>query len=186
MEMSAEQRDPWFLGPAMVFHGWAVAARGQIEDGIDEARQGIARCRDRDALTWLPLLLGLQSETCLRARRPDGGLPYVSEALELADRTGQRCWQAELKRIKGELLLAVSSDNRNHAERCFSRAFDSARHPGARSWELRAATSLARLWQDEGNREDARKLLAPIYGAFTEGFETPDLRDAKALLASLS
>ena len=102
------------------------------------------------------------------------------------NRTGQRLWEAELQRIKGDLLLAASRDNEAEAEDCFRHAIDCARRQSAKSWELAAALSLSRLWRGQGKHEDARKLLAEIYGWFTEGFDTRDLQEAKSLLAELS
>ena len=107
----------------------------------------------------------------------------MAEALELVEKTGQRCWQAQLIRIKGELLLA--SGNHPEAEGCFSQALDITRLQQAKSLELRAATSLSRLWRDQRKHKEACDLLAPIYGWFTEGLDTVDLKEAKALLDAL-
>ncbi len=184
MEMSAEQRNPTFLGFGTIFHGWSVA-QDQIEDGIAEIDQGIATFRATGARTWIPYFLGLQAETYARAKRIDDGLASVAEALTLADKTEQHCWQVELNRIKGELLLTVSSNNHAEAESCFFQALDIARRQQAKSWELRAATSLSGLWRNQGKRKEAHELLAPIYDWFTEGFDTGDLKDARALLDEL-
>ncbi len=97
-----------------------------------------------------------------------------------------RFYEAELHRLQGELLLQQSPDNATETAACFQQAIDIARQQQAKSWELRAATSLARLWQQQGKREEARELLAPVYDWFTEGFDTADLKDAKALLDQLS
>ena len=102
------------------------------------------------------------------------------------DTTGERVWEPQLYRLKGELLLQQSSDNHLEAETCFHHALEVARTQQAKSFELRAATSLARLWQQQGKREEARQLLGDIYHWFTEGFDTADLQDAKALLDELS
>jgi predicted ATPase len=185
MEMSAEQRNPYFLAYGTVLNGWARAAQDQGEDGIAEVKQGITAYRATDAQTWLPFLLALQAETYARAKRIGDGLATVAEALELAEKTEERCWQAELNRIKGELLLAVSADNHAEAERCFSQALDIARRQQAKSWELRAAMSLGRLWQQQCKETEARDLLAPVHAWFTEGFDTADLKEAKVLLDEL-
>jgi adenylate cyclase len=185
MEMSVEQRHSFYLGHGSVSHGWARAAQDQVEDGIAEIDQGIATFRATSAQTWIPYFLGLQAETYARAERIDDGLASVAEALALAEDTEQHCWQAELNRIKGGLLLAASSKNPGEAESCFSQALDIARHQQAKSWELRAAVSLGRLWRQQGRIDKARDLLSPIYGWFTEGFDTPDLIDAKVLLDEL-
>ena len=109
----------------------------------------------------------------------------LADALALVDTTEERWWAAELHRLKGELLLALSTDNAAEAETCFRHALDIARHQQAKSLELRAAMSLARLWQRQGKRAEAHALLAPIYGWFTEGFDTADLQEAQALLVEL-
>jgi predicted ATPase len=106
--------------------------------------------------------------------------------LAVADDTGERRWDAELYRLKGEVLLARATEQHTEAETCFRQALDIARRRQAKSWELRAAMSLSRLWQRQGKRAEARQLLAEIYGWFTEGFDTKDLQEAKALLEALA
>ncbi len=109
----------------------------------------------------------------------------LTEALTVVDKTGARWYEPELPRLKGELLLQLSSDNQAEAEACFHHALDIARNQQAKSFELRTATSLSRLWQQQGKRQEAHDLLAPVYNWFTEGFDTADLQDAKALLTAL-
>jgi predicted ATPase len=113
------------------------------------------------------------------------GLALLAEALAQAHKAGESWTEAELHRLKGELLLSLSADNRTEAEGCLHQALAVARHQQARSWELRAAMSLARLWQRQGKRDEAQALLAPIYGWFSEGFDTADLQEVKALLEAL-
>ena len=113
------------------------------------------------------------------------GLVATANALTEVARTGERFWEAELQRLKGQLLLQAGSTSAPEAEACFHRAIEIARSQNARSWELRAATSLARLWAGQGKRAQAHDLLAPVYGWFTEGLDTADLQDAKALLDEL-
>jgi predicted ATPase len=108
----------------------------------------------------------------------------LAEALAVTEHTGERCWEAEQYRLQGELLQARA--DAWQAERCFRQALEIARHQQARSLELRAAMSLSRLWRQQGKRAEARDLLAPIYGWFTEGFDTADLQEAKALLDALA
>ena len=115
----------------------------------------------------------------------DAGHTVLAEALSLVESGGERFYAAELHRLKGELLLQQSSDNAIVAESCFHQAIAIAQNQQAKSFELRAATSLARLWQQQGKRQEAHDLLAPVYGWFTEGFDTADLQDAKALLDEL-
>ena len=116
---------------------------------------------------------------------PEAGLTVLAAALTLAETTGERWYESEIYRLKGELLLQQASDNQADAESCFHHALDIARSQQAKSFELRIATSLARLWQSQGKRQEAHALLAPIYNWFTEGFDTADLKDAKALLDEL-
>ena len=110
----------------------------------------------------------------------------LAEALTLVDKTGERWCESELYRLKGELLLQQSSDNHTAAETCFQHAIAIAQNQQAKSWELLAATSLARLWQSQGKRQEAHDLLAPVYNWFTEGFDTADLQEAKALLDAVA
>ena len=110
----------------------------------------------------------------------------LSEALTLMDTTRERLYEAEVHRLTGELLLAQYPDNQPEAESCFHQAITVAQNQSAKSWELRATTSLARLWRSQGKREEARELLEPVYSWFTEGFDTADLIDAKALLDELT
>ena len=114
------------------------------------------------------------------------GLPLLAEALAHVDTTGERYYEAEVYRIKGELLLRQAVPDATQADACFQQALTVARRQQAKSWELRAAMSLSRLWQRQGQRAEARKLLAPIYGWFTEGFDTADLQEARTLLDELA
>ncbi len=114
------------------------------------------------------------------------GLSTVAEALACVERTEERFYEAELYRLQGQLLLQQSPDNATEAEACFHRALDVSRNQAAKSWELRAAISLARLWEQQGKTGEAQELLAPVYNWFTEGFDTADLKDAQALLDELA
>jgi predicted ATPase len=114
------------------------------------------------------------------------GLGAVAEAVEVASATGQRISDAEISRLKGELLLVQDPANESEAETAFHQAIDIARGQSAKSWELRASLSLSRLWRQQGKRDEARRLLQEIYGWFTEGFDTADLTQARARLDELS
>ena len=129
-------------------------------------------------------LLAFLAEAYGWAGQVEGALSLLDQALSRAEATEGRFWEAELYRLKGETLLKKGEEA--EAEACFGQALDVARRQQARSWELRAATSLARLWQRQGRREEARQLLEPVYDWFTEGFGTPDLQEARALLDVLS
>jgi predicted ATPase len=169
-----------------IMEGWAWAEQGQGEEGITQIRQGLTATRVAGAAIVRPYFLALLSEAHRKAGQTEEGLKVVAEALSEDDETGQRYYEAELYRLKGELLLAQAVNNCTGAEACFQQAISTARSQHAKSLELRAATSLARLWQQHGNRQEAYDLLAPVYGWFTEGFDTADLQDAKALLDALA
>jgi predicted ATPase len=130
--------------------------------------------------------LALLAEAYGKVGQTEAGLTALAEALAIAHRTGERFWEAEIHRLKGEFLLARATGHDTEAEASFRQALDGARRQQAKSWELRAATSLARLWQQQGQRAEAHALLAPVYGWFTEGFDTADLQEAKALLDALA
>ncbi len=119
------------------------------------------------------------------AGQPDEGLAVIAKALPLAEESGERKWEPELYRLKGELLLAGSTGKQDQAEDCFNQAVEVACGASLKSLELREVTSLARLWSSQGKVREARETLAPLYGWFTEGFDTPDLKDAKELLDEL-
>ena len=133
-----------------------------------------------------PLCLGALAEAYGESGEPERGLAFAAEAVDAMNRTGQRTWESSLHRVKGDLLLTLSSDNQDRAEACFREAIDIARRQSAKSWELQAVVSLSRLLHGQGKTGEARELLADTYGWFTEGFDTPDLKEAKALLDKLA
>lgn len=152
----------------------------QMLEGMAVRRARAAAVRD-DAY-----YAALLAEAYGKAGHSVEGLNVVTDALAKARQTESRTYEAELYRIKGELLLRQAVVDEEQVESCFQQAIDVARVQDAKSWELRAAMSLSRLWQRQGKRDDARKLLGEVYGWFTEGFDTADLRDAKALIEELS
>jgi predicted ATPase len=135
---------------------------------------------------WQPYFLGLLAEAYGEGGHPDEGLDVLAEALAVMDTTEPRFYGAELYRLKGTLLLKQTVPDASQAKACFQQALDIARNQQAKSWEIRAALSLARLWHRQDKRAEAHELLAPIYGWFTEGFETADLQEARALLGQLA
>jgi predicted ATPase len=178
-----------FLAMATCLQGWALAAQGQREAGLAQMRQGLVIHQASGQEIQRPWLLGMLAEACMHAGQRDEGLRLVTEALERAQQSGERSWEAELYRLKGELLLHAEGGVQNTAvtaEECFHQALAVARRQQAKSFELRAAMSLSRLWQQQGKRAAARELLAPVYGWFTEGFDTADLQEAKTLLDALA
>jgi predicted ATPase len=166
--------------------GWAVAQQGEVAEGIADMRQGFAAWQATGAGMAWPWFLALLAESCGRVGQLDEGLRALEEALAVVQNNKERLYEAELYRLKGELLLQEAPAHRAEAERNFQQALAVSRRQQARSWELRAALSLSRLWQRQGKQEEARELLAPVYGWFTEGFDTADLQEAKALLEALT
>ena len=183
--LATEQVLPYWAAIAMVPSGWALVKTGQAEEGLARLRAGINSYRATGAKVYDPQWLALLAEACIAAGRVEEGLSAVREALAVVQETGARIYEAELKRLEGELLLASAERDESGAEAAFRRAIAIARGQEAKSWELRSATSRARLLTRQGRREEARDLLAPICGWFTEGFDTRDLKEAKALLDEL-
>jgi predicted ATPase len=204
MAISHQQGLPQHWACAMILRGWALTDQGHIEEGMAEMRQGLDTWR-RGAQVAQPYWLALWAEAYRRGGRPLEGLSVLSEALALVEKHAERYYEAELYRLKGELLLMQAASGGGvravpleptaaeadpsalaEAEGCFQKALEVARHQQAKSWELRTAMSLARLWQQQGKRTEAHALLAPVYHWFTEGFDTADLQEAKALLDALA
>jgi tetratricopeptide (TPR) repeat protein len=174
---------PLFL--ATFERGWAMAAAGRSEEGFADMRRSISDPMFAEALVT-PLLLITLAESCGKNGRAEEGLDLVAKGLATAEQTGLTAVEAELHRLKGELLLIKDLGNAPETERCLRTTIDVARRQGARLFELRATVSLTRLLKQHGKTVEARQMLAEIYGRFTEGFDTADLREAKALLDELS
>lgn len=186
IRLCTEQGFPLYLASAIILCGWALAIQGQTAEALAPMRQGLAAARATGAEMLVPYFLALLAEACGHAGHADEGLHLLAEALAVADTTGERWYEAELYRLQGALLLARSPHQHTDAETCFQYALDIAGAQHARSWELRTAVSLSRLWQQQGKQADARQLLAEVYKGFTEGFGTADLQEAKALLKELA
>jgi TOMM system kinase/cyclase fusion protein len=186
ISLATEQGFPQWMAVGSILRGWALAHQGQVKEGIEQIHQGLIAWRVTGAEIGRPHYLALLAEAHSVIGQPEAGLTVLTEALTLAETTGDRWYDPELYRLKGELLLQQNSDNQAEAENCFHHALDIARNQQAKSLELRAARSLARLWQQQGKRQKAYDLLAPIYGWFTEGFDTADLQEAKVLLDALA
>ncbi len=182
MALAAEQGFAELLASGMILRGWALFASGQETAGVEQMRQGLAALQAIGGEVRRPLFLALLAEAYGGIGQIEKGLHVLAEALAAAEKTGGRFYEAELYRLKGELLVAYAAEPNAEAEACFHQALDIARRQQAKSLELRAAMSLSRLWQQQGKRDEPRQLLAPIYGWFTEGFDTADLQEAKALL----
>jgi predicted ATPase len=182
---SVERGFAFWSAMGKVFHGWAVARGGDVAAGIARIREAIIEHRATEAALLSPYYLALLADAQLAGGRADEALGSLAEALDRAAATGERWLEAELLRRKGELLLATGFD-RAEAEANLRHAITVAREHQARLWELRAGTSLARLLRGQGRRTEARDLLAPIHDWFTKGLDTPDLREAGALLQELA
>jgi TOMM system kinase/cyclase fusion protein len=185
MKLAQEQGFPFWVAFGAILRGWALAHQGQAQEGIEQLHQGLIAFRATGAELHRPYYLALLAEVHGTIGQPDAGLTVLTEAQTFAETTGERWYEAELFRLKGELLLQQSSSNQTEAESCFHQAMAIAQNQQAKSWELRAATSLAKLWQRQGKRHEAYDLLSPVYSWFTEGFDTADLQDAKTLLDAL-
>jgi predicted ATPase len=186
INLATEQELPWLKGQGSMLRGWVLTHQGLGEEGIEHMHQGLTAFRATGAELAQPYFLALLAEAHRSTGDLSSGLDVLNEALTLVDTTGERWYESEIYRLKGELLLQQFSDDQAEAETCFHHALEIARTQQAKSFELRAATSLARLWQQQGKRQEAYDLLAPIYGWFTEGFDTMDLQEVKALLEALA
>jgi len=182
LALATEQTIPFFVAHAMVLRGWASVEQGHCEEGIAELRAGVDAYHATGANLETPHWLALLAEACGKTGRIDDAHAVLREARSLVERTGIRYHEAELHRLEGEWSIGC---NEGRSEACFRRAVEIARAHQAKSFELRAALNLARLWQRQGRRAEALDLLAPVYGWFTEGFDTPDLKEAKVLLEEL-
>jgi len=185
ISMATEHGFAIVLGVGPIMRGWALMTEGRAEEGIRQISQGLERYRATGAGFQLPHLLTSLIEAYNNMERPEEGLTVLAEAQALVEKTGERYYEAELQRLKGELLLAQSPHDPAEAEACFHNALEIARRQQAKSLELRTAMSLARLWQRQGKESDARQLLSEVFAWFTEGFDTADLRDARTLLNEL-
>ena len=186
IRLAKEQGFPSWMAHSSTVRGWALAHQGQAKEGIEQLHEGAIAYHATGAELFRPYWLALLAEAQGTIGEPETGLTMLTEALTVVDKTGARWYEPELYRLKGELLLQQSSGNAMEAETCFHHALDIARNQQAKSFELRATTSLARLWQQQGKRQEAHDLLTPVYHWFTEGFDTADLKDAKALLDELA
>ncbi|WP_188131181.1 AAA family ATPase [Paraburkholderia panacisoli] len=190
--LSTEQGFPFWLAWATILRGWALAEQGRIEEGIAQMSHGLAAYRATGAELGRPYFLGLMASAYANAGQAQAGLSVLLEAMAMVDKTGERYYEAELHRLKGELLVLQEgniktggSASAKEAEACFHKAIAVAHHQDAKSLELRALLSLARLWQRQGKTAAARHRLVQLQAAFTEGFESVDLRQTKVLLDEL-
>ena len=177
-----------------MLRGWARAILVYGEEGVQQIKQGLATVRTTQVELWQPYFLALLAEACGHAGQPEEGLIALTEAIDRVDRTGERMHEAELYRLKGVLMLqqvqiksprSEISNIEKEAEESFQHAITLAQHQSAKSLELRAVMSLARLWQQQSKTAEAHQMLAEVYNWFTEGFDTKDSQEAKILLGEL-
>jgi tetratricopeptide (TPR) repeat protein len=183
--IAAEQGFPFELAYGTLARGWALAEKGHLEEGIAEMRRAVT-AGEETGFAARPRWSVFLAEACAKSEGPGVGLKLLAEGLGLMEAAGERMYEAELHRVKGELLLMQGAGNTVEAESCFRTAIEVARRQGGKSLELRATVSVARLMDKEGRRDEARTMLSDIYGWFTEGFDTADLKDAKSVLDELS
>jgi class 3 adenylate cyclase/predicted ATPase len=181
--VAAEQGFPFWSAIGTIYRGWVRVKNGDVAEGISLLCGGTAAFRVTGAETWMPYHTALLARAYEIAGQIEEGLTLLDDALQIAERTGERWLEAELYRRKGRLL--IRQGHTEAAEELYRKALSIAREQEAKLWELRAAASLARLRHDQGRRAEARDLLAPVYGWFSEGFDTQDLKVAKALLDEL-
>jgi len=210
--LSTEQGFTYWLAEGTILRGWALAEQGQEEEGLRQLHQGLAAYGATGAKLWQLYYLSLMAEVHGKVGRVEEGLAELAEALSLVQNTGETEHEAELYRLKGTLTLQsktslgqvsvksqtsrgtsedtsprpLTPDPQAEAEECFLKAIEIARKLQAKSLELREVMSLARLWQQESKQKEAHKMLSDVYNWFTEGFDTKDLQEAKALLESLT
>jgi predicted ATPase len=188
--LSTEQGFPVWAAVGNMMQGWALAMQGQAKEGIVPICKGLDAWRETGAEVGRARFLALLVEAYLQLGLTEAGGRVLDEAFTVLNKSGERWWEAELYRVKGELLLAQKMPNTAsqeiEVEQYFQKALDVSRFQSAKSFELRAAISLGQLWKQQGRGDDALRLLQGVYNWFTEGFETADLREAKGLIEKLS
>jgi predicted ATPase len=184
--VAEEKGAPLWKAFGRIFQGEVFALTGKTSDAVHQLTSGIIAYRSTGATWCLPTWLSYLAKAYADLRQFDDAWRCIGEAIVTVERTKERWWEAEVNRIAGEIALKTPEPDAAKAEAYFERALTVARSQQAKSWELRAATSMARLWRDQGKSRQARELLAPVYGWFTEGFDTRDLKEAKALLDELA
>jgi len=187
IDLSTEHDLPPWRVAGTLFDGWSRAEAGDRMAGIVQIREALVAAKTTGTLMPIePLYLMVHADACLKHSLIEEGLHAADDALAMMEASGQRTWQSNLRRLRGELLLLQGRASQEEAERCFRHALEIARRQREQAWELRAAASLGRLLGLQGRRDEAREILANAFGRFTEGFETANLTEARALLAELS
>jgi predicted ATPase len=185
LPLAQEKGAAYWTAFGLINQGCLLALRGNVSNGVAMLSSGIAAWRSTGANIWTPFFLSRLAHACAELSKFEEAEHCIGEAVDALDATKEKWCEAEVYRVAGEIALASPKPDTTKAEAYFERALAVARQQQAKSWELRAAMSLARLWRDQGKVQQARELLAPVYGWFTEGFDTRDLKEAKALLEEL-
>ncbi|MEM7045585.1 MAG: adenylate/guanylate cyclase domain-containing protein [Pseudomonadota bacterium] len=185
LDYAAEQKFPFWAAMGTVQRGWLTLENGQIDRGITFIKDGIDQLKRHGTEVTQAYSMGLLGEALGRYGDIDAGLAVIDESLEKIEATKEEWCKAELLRARGNITWLARRNSMSEVETWYQKAIKAAQDEDAKAWELRAATSLAQLWADEGQKEDARSLLEPIVGWFQEGFDTPDLKDAKSVLDGL-
>jgi predicted ATPase len=186
VSLAQEQDSSLWRAGGMLVRGWVLALTGKASDSIHTLACGIAAWRSTGSTAFVPLFLSHLASANAELARFDDAWRCIDEATTAIETTKERWFEAEVHRVAGEIALKSTEPNTDKAEAYFERALAIARKQQAKSWELRAAMSMARLRRDQGKRDEARELLAPVYGWFTEGLDTLDLKEVKALLDELA
>jgi predicted ATPase len=182
--VTTEHGFPLWRALGVIFRGWVEVRNGDVTEGMSLLGRGSSTYRATGAELFVPHYIDLLAGACEITGQIEEAVTQLDEALQIVERTGERWFSAELNRHKGQLLL--QQGHTEAAEELYRKALSFAREQEAKLWELRAAVSLARLCRDQGRHAEAHDLLAPVYGWFTEGFDTPDLKNVKALLDALA
>ena len=185
ISIATEQAFPYWSAYGKILGGWASAHQDEPCAAVSAIVDGVGEYRATGSALFLPMFLWALADAHRMAGDADEGLIAVRDGLAAAEGTGELWWHAELHRLRGVLMLESRPDVMEEAEAAFHAAIAIAQNQKAKGWELRAATSLAQLWQSQGKSQEAHDLLAPVHDWFTEGFDTADLKDAKALLDEL-
>ena len=185
ISICTEHDFPFWTAGGWILEGWAIACQGKADEGIQKLDEGLAAWRKTGARLWLPIFLALKAEAHAKAGHSDSALKIIDEALAISDETGERWAIAEVLRIKASLLWVDKHAAVDEIENLLRKSLETGRHQQALSWQLRTACDLVRLWQGQGRDDEGLTLLQPIYDQFTEGFGTPDLIQAQALLQGL-
>jgi predicted ATPase len=185
ISLADEKRAPFWKAGTIAHRGCVLALKGKASDAIQVITSGVTALRQTGATLYKPTHLSYLAAAHAGLGQFDDAWRCIDDAIRAVDSTKERWFEAEVHRIAGEISLQLPEPDRARAQTYFQNALTISRQQQAKSWELRAAMSMAHLWRDQGKRNEARELLAPVYGWFTEGFDTRDLKEARALLDEL-